>query len=287
LFNGSDQTINQVAFGDGNLDVCDLYVTFRRSLDPSLFWFERYWTNNQFVAVAVPNYAFNTNAPHALLSKTKNSGGSPKVAGSAPNYLNSSVTFTAGDAVVAAGNTIQIPITANVFGSYPLRVLGLNVTVHPLDGSPDLTQQVAFTPTATLGTPNISSSKNLANFTAAWLNSAIAGLSNSVIIGTLTVTLPANATSGSAYAVHFDKVSGSPNGLASFPEQAFTGLSPPLGAPTRLTAMASRTRGVCAGSAPSITCSRSPMPVRRAMASVTGRNSWPAWIPTPRITSPA
>ncbi len=39
LFNGNDTTINQIAFGDGVLDVCDVYVTFRRSLDCSLVWF--------------------------------------------------------------------------------------------------------------------------------------------------------------------------------------------------------------------------------------------------------
>ncbi len=36
LYDGNDASINQIAFGDGNLDVCDVYVTFRRSLDPSL-----------------------------------------------------------------------------------------------------------------------------------------------------------------------------------------------------------------------------------------------------------
>src|SRR5438874_12741036 len=45
LFNGNDTTINQIAFGDGVLDVCDVYVTFRRSLDPSLTLFNRFWTN--------------------------------------------------------------------------------------------------------------------------------------------------------------------------------------------------------------------------------------------------
>ena len=37
-------------------------------------------------------------------------------------------------------------------------------------------------------------------------------------------TLPSDATSNSAYAVHFDFGSGSPNGLAVFPNQKFTGL---------------------------------------------------------------
>ena len=51
LFDGDDQTINtQIAFGDGQLDICDVYVTFRRSLDPSLLWYRRYWNNGQRVA---------------------------------------------------------------------------------------------------------------------------------------------------------------------------------------------------------------------------------------------
>ena len=62
------------------------------------------------------------------------------------------------------------------------------------------------------------------NYAAAWLNSTINGISNNGTIGTLNVTIPANATSSSAYAVHFDHASGSPNGLASLPEHAFTGL---------------------------------------------------------------
>src|SRR5579883_547274 len=47
LFNGDDTTINSIAFGDGVLDVCDVYVTFRRSLDPSLAWFQRFWSGGQ------------------------------------------------------------------------------------------------------------------------------------------------------------------------------------------------------------------------------------------------
>ena len=40
----------------------------------------------------------------------------------------------------------------------------------------------------------------------------------------MTVTIPANATSLSAYAIHFDHASASPNGIASFPKQTLTGL---------------------------------------------------------------
>jgi hypothetical protein len=50
LFDGNDTNINQIAFGDGILDVCDVYVTYRRSLDPSLTWYARFWNNGQRVA---------------------------------------------------------------------------------------------------------------------------------------------------------------------------------------------------------------------------------------------
>ena len=62
------------------------------------------------------------------------------------------------------------------------------------------------------------------NYAATWLNSAIAGLTGTASIGTLTVTIPASATSLSSYAIHFDHASASPNGIASFPKQTLTGL---------------------------------------------------------------
>ncbi len=221
MWDGNDLTVNTNAFGDGVLDINDLYVTYRRSLDPSLTWFNRYWTNNQFVAVTTPNLAYNINIPHlaatpapAIIAKTVGGG----------DYHQSSINFSAGDVTGSSGQTISIPINAKIFGSYPLRVLGLNLTVVPLDGSPAITNQVTFSPVAALGSPAITMSKGAVNYSAAWLNSGISGLTGDVQIGTLTVKIPANATSLSAYAVHFDKVSGSPNGLAIFPDQTLTGL---------------------------------------------------------------
>jgi hypothetical protein len=140
------------------------------------------------------------------------------------NYLQSSVIFSAGDAINSAGQTVQIPIYADVLGDYSLHVLGLNLTVHPLDGSPAITQAVQFTPSEGLGQPTITASKYAANYSAAWLNNTNEGLTGNALIGTLTVTIPANATSSSAYAVHFDHASGSPNGLAIFPQRTLTGL---------------------------------------------------------------
>ena len=217
LFNGNDTTINQIAFGDNNLDVCDVFVTYRRSLDPSLTWFRRYWSGGFRVAEIVPNVV-----PHALIkpSATVQS----KVNASPASTDSPQVNFNASNFLASAGQTIQVPITAQIFGAYPLRVLMLNLTVVPLDGSPALTTPVQFNQTAPLGAPYTTDSKGNGNYSAVWLNSTIAGLTGTVTLGTLTVTIPANATSQSAYAIHFDHASASPNGIASFPKQTLTGL---------------------------------------------------------------
>jgi len=211
MFDGGDPIINQVCFGDTNLDVADVYVTFRRSLDPSLVWFRRFWTNGLFAAMADANLAYNTNIP------------APPLAGPF-SYQKSSVQFVAGDAIATGGQTVQIPVTAKISGDYPLRVLALNITVTPLDGSPSLTQAIQFAPSPALGAPTIVAPKYAANYSAAWLDSGISGLNGNALIGTLTITIPSGAPSSAAYAVHFDHASASPNGLARFPKQTQTGL---------------------------------------------------------------
>jgi sugar lactone lactonase YvrE len=218
LFNGNDTSINQIAFGDGVLDVCDVYVTFRRSLDPGLTWFQRYWNSGQRVAQIVPNVFPNVVAKTASVR--------PKTAApTSSSSTNAQVNFVAVDTPAFAGQTVQVPITADVFGSYPLRVLMLNLTVTPLDGSPDLTTPVQFVQTASvLGMPLTTTSDGNDNFAAVWLNSTNSGLTGTETIGYLTMTIPATATAMSAYAIHFDHASASPNGLASFPKQTLTGL---------------------------------------------------------------
>ena len=226
MFDGSDATINEVAFGDNppSLDICDVYVTFRRSLDPSLLWFRRFWANGQLVAITNANLAFNSNNPSLTLAAkgapvTLSSGG-----GASTTYQDSSALFISGDAIASAGQTIQIPITAKVLGNYSIRVVGLNITVSPLDGSPPLTQTIQFTPAAGLGQPTFTSSRHMGNFSGAWLNNAITGLSGNATLGTLTVRIPAGAGSSAAYAIRFDHASASPNGIASLPMRTATGL---------------------------------------------------------------
>jgi hypothetical protein len=232
LFNGNDTTINQIAFGDGVLDVCDVYVTYRRSLDPSLTWYLRYWSNGHRVAVATNTIVTNGIITYATsAAKTSSTvfgkavtAKAAAVSATTSSTVDPSVIFTAGDVLGTAGTTVTVPINATIAGNYPLRVLMLNLNVTPLDGSPALTNALQFTPNPALGTPYLSDAKGNANYAAAWLDSTIDGISGTTTLGTLSITIPANAPTNAAYAVTFAHASASPNGIASFPKQTSTGL---------------------------------------------------------------
>jgi hypothetical protein len=180
-----------------------------------LTWFRRFWTNGILAA-----------EPFSQAKSQAKSSDSPPEPKLTKSFMSNppSVSFSAADFIASAGQTLQIPITAKIFGGYPLRVLMLNLSIQPLDGSPALSSAIQFKPSAALGTPALSSSTGNANYAATWLDSTIAGLTGTATLGTLTVTVPANAPSSAAYAIHFDHASASPNGIASFPKHALTGL---------------------------------------------------------------
>jgi hypothetical protein len=99
---------------------------------------------------------------------------------------------------------------------YPIRVFMLSVEVDPLDGSPPITSAISFSTGANFASPTLSSSQGPNNYAAAWLDSTVSGVSGTNIIGTISVSLPSNVTSNSAYRIHFDHFSASPNGIALF-----------------------------------------------------------------------
>lgn len=207
-----DSSINNILFGDGTLDVTDLYVSFRRSLDPSLKWYARYWTNGAREVVEVTNHFPSSLAASQETSKvTKDvlSGESP------------SVKIIASDIVADQTNVVTIPIRAEVKGSLPIRIALLNITVQPLDNSPGV---VSATFSSALGQPTLTDSKGAGNYSAAWLNRGVTGISGTNNIGVLTVTLPSGTPKSAAYKVCFNHASVSPNGLGLFPQKTINGL---------------------------------------------------------------
>ena len=240
LFNVNDTvTINEMAFGDGILDVCDVWTTFVRSQFPNLYWFQRFYTNDTVngvfgrVAVAITS---QTNVNEVI--KSPASGGKlidDAVASQGPTSITNTPTvhFAAGDYLASPGQSLSIPVSATVYGPNPMRMLMLNVSVTPLDGSPSLTTPVTFTANAPFNNSSIYSARlqtnSTGNFAAAFLPtsfpiSSSANVSGSNVIGYLNVTIPANATSMSSYAISFAHASASPNGLISFPRTTYTGL---------------------------------------------------------------
>ena len=219
LFDGNDTTINQIGYGDGWLNVADVFVTFRRSLDPSLTWYARYWANGQR-ACMVTNNVFTNGVPHLAKAKTTAPKATSVPAGTAPAFASFSVDDLRG----AAGAVLQAPIRVVLTGGWPLRIMMLNLTVQPLDGSPPLTQPVSFDAVSALGTPALTTSQGLNNFAAVWLDNTVMGLSGTNLVGLLTIAIPTNAPSTAAYLVRFDHVSGSPSGLGVFPQQTANGL---------------------------------------------------------------
>jgi hypothetical protein len=123
----------------------------------------------------------------------------------------------AADQVQTGGSlTAQVPIRVLAAASLPVRVFMVSVVLVPLDGSPAIATAVSFSAVTNLGSPYATVSQTANNYSAAWLNSAVAGVSGTNVLGVLNVTLPPNVTTNSAYLVHFNHFSASPNGLALF-----------------------------------------------------------------------
>lgn len=221
---GTDTNINFIAFGDGTLDVSDLFVTFRRSLDASLTNFMRFRSNGI-------QYAFATsNSFRGIVGQQTDTATTRKLrqirstqALAMETDTPPAVVFTAGEALAGGGQTLNIPITCRVSGDLPLRVLALSLNVIPLEDSPPLSLPLRFIPDASLGTPAMESYIG-SSYGAAWLDGNIYGLTGDTNVGTLIVTIPLTAGTNAAYAIRFDHASASPTGVGTVPARREAGL---------------------------------------------------------------
>ncbi len=215
---GNDTVINQLGFGDGRLNLADLFVTFRRSLDPSLVWYERYWSNGVLRANPIPNTfrgqltGFSAASFKNVATEDESTGRFSAFSTSEP----SSVRFSFGAVQGQPGQVAAVPVYADVSGGSPIRTLLLNLKVQKVDGEATITQDLAFVPHPLLGNPHLGRA-TASEFVGAWLDPNHSGLSGNVQIGTLLIPIPANATASSAFRVHFEKADASPNGVGILP----------------------------------------------------------------------
>ncbi|HWD18502.1 MAG TPA: hypothetical protein VHB20_04430 [Verrucomicrobiae bacterium] len=213
IFNGTgaaaNAIINGMQYGDGQLDISDVYVTFRRSLDPTLTWYTRSWIGGSLVAQAT------SNAP----VKTSITPGKTGVA------VAHTLTVAAGQ-VIASGSSATIPlqVVAPDPNGMPVRTLMFDVVAEPLDGSPAITAPITFTPNPGLGAPTLTLTQSADDFSAAWLDASSVGVSGAGVLGYINLTLPAGAGANAAYRVSIKNFSASPNGLGVFAATVQNGL---------------------------------------------------------------
>ena len=200
-----------------SIDMTDVYVTFRRSLDPSLKWFNRYWMGGQLYTEETPNLLARPTNIIKQAAMPRSLRSSSKAVSSGPHSLK----IRGSDLQTAPGQTLSVPINAEILGDAPVRTLLLSIRVVALDGSPEITDPISYDEADTLVTASKASKFTLPRgpniFSAAWLDNTVEGVFGTNQIGTLLINVPSNATADSAYLVHFDKFSASPNGLAIFP----------------------------------------------------------------------
>ena len=232
IASGDDTLINSAAFGDFSggsalINVADVFVAFRRSLDPTLTNYARFRSNGVHYAIATPNL-FRGNSVGAFAKPPATGARRQASSITTSTAPERRVRFSAGSVMGNAGNIVSVPVRAHVSGPDPLRVLALNLNLVPILGSdplvPPISTQIQFTPVAALGNPTISSADRPANYAATWLDPSVAGVSGDAVIGHLTVRIPATAGANAAYSVIFEHASGSSFGMDSFPVESANGL---------------------------------------------------------------
>lgn len=224
--NGNDTVINQIGFGDDVLNVADLFVSFRRALDPSLVWYERYWSNGVLRANVIAN-TFRGQIPGFSAASLRNTATPDDDSGTLSAFSTgepSSVHFSVGPVQAVPGQVAEVPVYANVRGEHPIRTLLLNLKVSTVDGRAGITQNLEFWAHPLLGGPTAGGQSTPGSFGGAWLDPNHPGLGGNVQIGTLYVSIPANASPSSAYLVQIERVSASPNGVAVFPSTTQDGV---------------------------------------------------------------
>jgi|GEM_PF-779010 len=222
IFDGARLSdVNRIQFGDGNLDVNDLFVSFRRSLDSTLTWYRRFWSNGVRVARAEQNTSRggSPSQPAEILNRSVGLI-PPAPALSVPSSASIRVQSLQG----VGGQPVVIPILLTVRGDAPMKLAALNLDVVPLDDAPPLMEQIRIFPDANLGAASFSGSQGIGNASFACLNDTVVGISGQAIMARLRVVLPPSASSRHAYRIHVTRASVSADGLNVVPLSSEDGI---------------------------------------------------------------
>lgn len=208
----SGSTLNTIAYGDGALDMADIYVTFRRSLDPSLSNYFRYWSGGVRKAELASNYFRGQPLKEAeSLSIAHSLPADPNLA-EQPMGVVVSAPILKGK----AGEVLHAPVTVTVSGSASIRSLLIRLSVSSLDGVSALGSVPKFTPTSLLGAPTFGGDTT-SGFAGAWFDMATPLPAGQYIIGSIDFSIPPNTGTDALYTVQIDRAEASPNGILLVP----------------------------------------------------------------------
>lgn len=204
--------INAIGHGDGVLTLEDFFVTFRRSLDPGLVNYERYWWGGQRVAYVTSNSFRGTAADQPALAKKVKK---PAV-DTARMEEPITAKYVAGHVRASAGQTVQVPIDVQVTGPLSARSLLLHFTVENLDRATPLQAPIGFTASSTVGAPSFGGVTGPLTFAATWFEVPTQLAAGTHRVGTVSFTIPATATADALYTLNITRAEVSA-GLTRFP----------------------------------------------------------------------
>jgi hypothetical protein len=206
-----NSVINSIAFGDGVLNLADLYVTFRRSLDPSLSNYVRFHTNGLLRAVPITNSFRGTAAAAGVSSIASVNTKKP-----AFDLAQASQPITARLALDSQqgrpGETIHVPLRLEVSGPMVARSILFRVVATGL--STIAPNSITFTPSLTLGAPSFSGSVSSNAYYAGWFE-RLSFAAGSFQLGTVDLKIPDNANADTAVELTLERAEVSA-GLTTF-----------------------------------------------------------------------
>jgi len=215
--------INAIAYGDHVLNLADIFVTFRRSLDPDLLNYVRYWTNRVEGGVTVARRwsdatqnLFRGTVGDAATTVTK------KKKDSDYNVARSGERITAKVSVASQfglpGSTVKLPVNLTVTGPLAVRSLRLQVKVSGLDSA---SGPAAFTPTIGLPWSGGGFVGNTLDVT--WFEMDSGFGTGTHTIGTINVHIPADANADTLYTLEVAHAEVA-NGITMFPTTTESGI---------------------------------------------------------------
>jgi hypothetical protein len=223
--------------GDGFIRLLDWETILGRSVGVSLYPgmdtnnYVRFWTNGDigFPSHAVVDWVPGGPAVPLSLDPAPDSAGSSPTKLSLSNDPPGLVWFcqaAVGSGTITnslPGNTCSLPVYVNVVPGYSLAALQFRAIVTGSSGAPSVAS-IQFNPAGGVPAPQVLAGLAGNDKVQLWpFGSFAVPLHNSNYLGTVSFQVPAGASPGASYALHFVGVDGAPDGSTAYQLESHPG----------------------------------------------------------------